>query len=295
MKNIILFLAFSLGLATQSYAAEKIYLVNSASTTGTFNAIMTAYSKDLSPVYDVEYVQGSNCQKAKSTVENLVKNKQAVAVLWQSLDSAEHLDMQDGVCVMLPTAANFVRADIKYSIFYSIKDKNSTVALLSKDVKKVGYSGQSAKHWLEQFAEHHSLNWTLIRYRNSTDIYLGVLNKEVDFAYSNTAATFWKNDEKLTGMYSLNPKGDNTVPALRTVSDFSKASAAQADMLLYYGPDIAAFKNAIRKIHSVDDSSIVQFYKLGGSSYTDTLTMTDPTAISAVKSSISNWQQRRGN
>jgi len=294
MKKIILFLAVTLGLASHCYAAEKIHLVNSLSTTGSFNAIMTAYSKDLSAVYDVDYIQGSNCQKAKSVVDNLVKNNQSVVLIWQGLITAEYLDKQDSSCVVLPTDANFVRADLKYSVLYRLKGI-ATAGLLSKEPKKVGYNGKSSKYWLEQFAQHHKLNWTLIQYKNSTEGYLGVLNKEVDVAYANSAATFWKNADKLTGLYSLNPNGDSTIPALKSISDFRLAAAAQADFILYYGPDITKLRIDIRKIHLDKNSSIVQFYELGGSSYIDTLTLPTDTAISTVTSAITTWQQSRAN
>jgi hypothetical protein len=294
MKNIILFLAFTLGLASHSYAAEKIHLVNSLSTTGSFNSIMTAYSKDLSAVYDVDYIQGSNCQKAKSVVENLVKSKQSVVLIWQGLITAEYLDKQDNSCVVLPSNANFVRADLKYSVLYGLKGI-ATDSLLSQEPKKVGYNGKSSKYWLEQFAQHHKLSWTLIQYKNSTEGYLGVLNKEIDIAYANSAATFWKNADKLTGLYSLNPSGDSTIPALNSISSFPLATAAQADFILYYGPDITKFRTNIRKIHLDTNSSIVQFYQLGGNSYTDTLTVPDNTAISTVTSAITTWQQTRAN
>jgi hypothetical protein len=292
MKNIILFLAF--GLAAHPCAAEKIHLVNSLSTTGSFNTIMTAYSKDLSAVYDVEYIQGSNCQKAKSVTDNLIKNNQSVVLIWQGLVTAEYLDKQDNSCIVLPTDANFVRADLKYSVIYGLKGI-ATDSLLSKKPKKVGYNSKSSRYWLEQFAQHHKLNWTLIQYKNSTEGYLGVLNKEVDIAYANSAVTFWKNVDKLTGLYSLNPDGDGVVPALKSISDFRLASTAQADFILYHGPDITKFRIEIRKIHLSKNSSIIQFYDLGGSSYIDTLTLPTNHAIGTVTSAITMWQQSRAN
>ena len=294
MKNLILFLAFTLGLATHSYAAEKIHLVNSLSTTGSFNAIMNAYSKDLSAVYDVDYIQGSNCQKAKSIVDNLVNNKQSVVLIWQGLITAEYLDKQDSSCIVLPTDANFVRADLKHSVLYGLKGIDPS-GMLSKEPKKVGYNSKISKYWLEQFAQHHELNWSLIQYKNSTEGYLGVLNKEIDMAYANSAATFWKNADKLTGLYSLNPNGDSTIPALKSISDFRLATAAQADFILYYGPDITKFRTDVRKIHLDENSSIVQFYKIGGSSYVDTLTLPPSTTIDTVTSAIMTWRQVRGN
>lgn len=297
MKKIlsIIFCCFTIATPVIVSAAEKLYLVNSLSATGTFNAILTAYMKDLSSIYNVEYIQGSSCQKAKSIVNNLVKNNQSVVLIWQGLITAEYLDKNDNNCVVVPTQSTFVRADLKYSIIYGLKDHISADDVLSKKRMRVGYNGQSAKRWLEQFSKHHGLDWHLFQYKNSTEGYLGVLNNEVDFAYANSAATYWKNADKLTGLYSLNPQGDNSIPALKSVSDFPLATAAQADFILYYGPDLATFKTNIKRIHASKDSNIVQFYQVGGSSYIDTMTLSDQLAVSTVISAIAAWRKSDAN
>jgi hypothetical protein len=297
MRKILSNILFCFGVVIplMTSAAEKLHIINSLSATGTFNSIMTAYVEDLSSAYDVSYVQGSSCQKAKSIVDNLVKNNQSVMLIWQGLITAEFLDKNDNSCVVIPTMSNFVRADLKYSLLYGLKGNVTADDVLDQKQKKVGYNGQSARRWLEQFSQHHNLNWKLIQYKNSTEGYLGVLNKEVDLAYANSAATFWKNTDKLIGLYSLNPNGDNLIPALKSVSDFGLADAAQADFILYYGPDLNKFKSNIRKIHSDNNSNIVRFYMSGGSSYTDTLTLPNQSAIRAVGSAIAAWQKSNAN
>jgi hypothetical protein len=289
MKKIVAILLASIGMLAS--AAETIYVVNSLSATSGFNAVMTAYTQDLGSTYKVEYVQGTNCQKAQSIIQKLIENKQSVFFVWQSLSTVENLSSQPSRCIVFPEKSNFVRADLKYSLFYTRKTSASTVDFLSPVPRKIGYNGNIAKAWLTKFAQHHKLNWTLIRYNNSTEGFMGVLNNEVDFAYTNSSATFWKNSDKLTALYSLNPQGEKFIPSLTTISNFPHASSVQADFFVYHGPNINQFRKAIRQIHLSETSAVSRFYRSANNAYVDTLALSLDIAVEKTNSAILEWQK----
>jgi hypothetical protein len=274
--------------------SETIYVVNSLSATGTFNAVMSAYARDLGKTYKVNYIQGTNCQKSQAIIQKLIDNKQSVFFIWQGVTTAENLSNQTNRCIILPEQSSFIRADLKYSMFYALKTNALSDDFLSLSPKKVGYNGNIAKSWLTKFVQHHKLNWTLIQYNNSNEGYLGILNREIDFAYTNSSATFWKNSSKLTGLFSMNPQGEKFIPSLSTVSDFTHANVAQADFFVYYGPDIDQFRKVINQVHSTDSSAVSDFYRSVNNLYVDTLSMPQPDAVEKTNSAIADWQKING-
>ena len=54
-------IASAVAFVTPSFAKDTLYIVNSASTGGSFNAAMTAYAQDLEKTYDIEYIQAKGC------------------------------------------------------------------------------------------------------------------------------------------------------------------------------------------------------------------------------------------
>ena len=61
-------------LTMTAHAKDKLYVINSASTGGSFNAIMSATAEDLKKYYDIEYVQAGGCAKAGVISSKLANN-----------------------------------------------------------------------------------------------------------------------------------------------------------------------------------------------------------------------------
>lgn len=66
---VALFIGFNKKQDTVSI--KKLYVVNTGSLTGTFNAIQNAYTSDLANHFDVELVQAKGCAKGKAILEKL--------------------------------------------------------------------------------------------------------------------------------------------------------------------------------------------------------------------------------
>jgi len=70
---LIAVVALFIGLSNKQDTAslKKLYVVNTGSLTGTFNAIQNAYTSDLANHFDVELKKTKRCAKGKAILEKL--------------------------------------------------------------------------------------------------------------------------------------------------------------------------------------------------------------------------------
>lgn len=268
-------------------AKEKLYVLNSGSTGGSFNAQMTAYAEDLKSYYDVIYVQGKGCNKASATIKNIVANGEQVFFIWNGLRIADYYNGKNNLCGQIPNENNFVNSVLKYGIFFTTPDGIKKENIF-KDGVKVGYNSNTNQSYLEELAKAHGVNWQLVRYENSKGVRLGVLNKEVDFGMINSAASFWKKSDKLKALYTLNAKGENGITPLASVSKFHGADDGIADLFLLKGGDNKKLRKIISEILADPKSKISVWYSTA-KGYTQTVDMDIDSAISTSVKEINNW------
>jgi hypothetical protein len=294
MKKQIIILITGLLFTISAYAKDKLYVINSASTGGSFNAIMSATAEDLKKYYDIEYVQAGGCAKAGVISSKLANNGEKIFFIWSSLKISEAYNgsIKNKECKLLPNINNFVRADIKYGMMFTKKNGIDKEMLMQKGkVLKIAFNHTANEVWLKAFLKHHNLPHKTIRYENSKAIVLGIMSGEVDIALINSASSFWKKSKDLKALWTLNPKGEHGIVALSLISDFDKAADGQADSFLVNGfnkQELIKFKKIIREIHNDPASNVAKWYSTV-KGYSSTLDTDDEVAVDQVISLIQNW------
>lgn len=286
MRNILLAIMVT-ALSSMSFAKEKLYVLNSASASGSFNSQMIAYVEDLKEYYDVEYVQGKGCNKASAVIQNIVENNHQVFYIWNGLRTADFLNNKNPLCGKIPDADDFVNSVLKYAVFFTLPDGIAGNDIF-KDGVKVGYNSNTNERYLSALAKHHGVEWQLVRYENSKGVTLGVLNNEVDFGMINSAASYWDKQNKLKALYTLNPAGENNILPLQSVSSFEGATWAITDLFLIEGGNNKSLRNIIAKILADPNSKTHQWYSTARG-YTQTIDMDLNTAILTSNNAINNW------
>ncbi len=289
MIKKMLILLFMVAFGLSASAKEKLYILNTGSTGGSFNGQMTAYAEDLKEYYDIEYLQGKHCYKGGAAIQKIVDNGHKVFYIWNGFKVAEFLQGKNDACGKLPTKENFVNSVLKYPIFFTLQE-----GIDKKDVFKngmtVGYNSDFNLEYLTGLAKSHGVNWQFVRYENSKGVRLGVVNKEVDFGMMNSAASFWKKSKKLNlkGLYTLNANGENGLSPLASVSEFQGAGNGIADLFLIEGGDNQELRKIVADILADPNSKISIWYSTA-KGYTQTIDMDIDQAIEVTNANLYNW------
>ena len=291
MKKIFFTLALII-LTCSANAKEKLYVLNSASSGGSFNAQMTAYAEDLKEYYDITYVQGEGCNKASAIIKRIVESKEQVFYIWNGLRTADFLNGKNNLCGKIPDRKNFVNSVLKYGMFFTTRDGINKDEIFKNGVK-VGYNSNTNKEYLEALAKNHGVEWQLVRYENSKGVRFGVVNKEVDFGMVNSAASYHKQASKLNlkALYTLNPEGENGITPLASVSKFKGSDNGVADLFLLEGGDNNKLRKIVSDILADTNSKIATWYKTADG-YTQTVTLDIDTAIAISNKAINNWVKK---
>jgi len=287
MKKIIytiLTAIFMLASPTFALAKEKLYVINSGSTGGSFNAIMSAYVAELKDKYDVTYVQAKGCTKTKQILEKVQGSK--AFYISQGIKAA-----LDPKCdSFVPTAENIVHSHVKFGMLFA--RKGAVLDLKAGNIK-IAYNSTPNKVWLEKMESALSAKSpnTHVLYKNSTAVVLAVLNGETDLGYVNTTPKVFKNKDKLAGVYSLNPEGDSGVPPLNSLVKFEGSEYGQVDNFLTQGfneQELAEFRKQILDIHNTDNNLSAYFKKAQGTSVT--ISLPKEKAVEIAQHYVNIWR-----
>jgi len=293
MKKLILAITMMF-LSVTAHARDKLYVVNTGSTGGSFNAIMSATTQDLKAYYDIEYVQAKGCAKGGSVVQKLVDNGQKAFFIWNGLKVAsayEGIINKNKACLLLPNVENFVRADLKYGMMFTKKGGIDASALFGDKQLTIGFNHTAIEALLKGFIKHHGLNHKTIRYENSKAIVMGALSGEVDMAVINSGSSFWKKAKKLKALYTFNPNGENGVAALASVSDAPGVDKGQADSFLVRGmndKELAKFRSITRDIFADKDANVTKWYA-SVRGYGSTLDKSTVEGVDMALTAMQNW------
>ena len=283
MKKIFVLLLL---ISSTVFAKERLYLVNAASKTGTYNAIMSAYAEDLSTYYNIEYIQGNGCIRAESMIKNI---KEPTFVIWQGLDTVDYILGETTACNVMPTKENFIRADIKYPVLSTAKDTVTRERLFTQESLTVGVHKNSLERWFVGFARYHGLNYKIIRYKNSDEIALAIVNKEIDIGLTNTKS-YSKHQGRIQGLFSFNPAGELGLPSIRAATKFNSESN---DTTVFFVNNMSVEQKKsltaiIRKLHLNPNSNISQWYQKADG-YISTLDLPDDQALAKTRQLLTNW------
>ena len=292
MKKLLTVLSLFF-FAFTANAKEKLYILNSGSTGGSFNAQMTAYAEDLKAFYDVEYVQGKGCNKASASIKKITEGGGQVFYIWNGLRTADYYNGKNDLCGKIPSKGNFVNSVLKYGIFFTTQDGINNEDIFKNDIK-VGFNSNTNKAYLEALAKAHGVEWKLIRYENSKGVRLGVVNKEVHFGMINSASSYHKKAKKLKlkALYTLNEKGENGIAPLAGVSKFEGANNGIADLFLLEGGDAAKLRKIVSGLLADKNSKIATWYSTA-KGYTQTVDLDVEQAVAITNKEINNWVKKK--
>lgn len=266
---------------------EKLYVVNSGSPGGSYNPQMMAYAEGLKKWYDTEYVQGNGCSKAFSVIGKASK-KSGVYYIWGADDLSDFLNGLAPNCGKIPTKENFVNSTLKYGIIFTQKD-----GINREDFKKgnttVCYNNDSSQIYLEALAKHEGITgWKLIRFKNSTGVVLGVMNKECAWGITISPGKYYGKTDKLRALYTLNPNGENGIPALKSATSFPRASDGGTDFFLAENTDPKLLRERVKELLNDPNSEISKYYK-AARGYNNTHNLPLEEAVKATRTAVNNW------
>jgi hypothetical protein len=286
-KTIGIVLAMIL-INTVAFAKDKLYIVNTGSTGGSYNGQLSAMASDLSNTYNIEFVQSKGCAKGSANIKRITEAGEQVLYIWNALRTADNLNgKKDADCFMLPTKKNFVNSALKYAMFFTNVDGISAEQLWT-DGTTVAYNSASTKDYLTAVAKSKGVTWNFIPYKNSKAVVLAVMNKEVQAGFVNSASSVYKKMNVLKGLYTTNPKGENGITALASVTDFERSAVVQADMFLSKGGNIKKLRKNVASILDNPDSKISTWYKTA-KAYQLTYDMPKSKAVKLTKKAINDW------
>ena len=234
-------LAVTATLISTPAIAEKLYILNTGSTGGSYNAQTQAWAKDLGDDYEVELIQSKGCEKALALMSKIDGN---ILTMFSGNWVA-----REGCAPLMPTEANHLYTDYKIGLIFSRLD--STQQLLEDGVTVAYNSGR--EHYIQHIADANGVKLNPIEYKNSKEIVLAVLNGEVDFGYTDSAKHVWKNLDQLLPHYNLSGEILDGVPS---VSEIGGKSIAATVNFLYFGDNKKALREQMQEEMGKPESAI---------------------------------------
>lgn len=257
--NKITTLALAATFLSSTAFADKLYILNTGSTGGSYNAQTQAWAKDLGDDYEIELIQSKGCEKALALMSKIDGNILTMfSGNWVNREGCQNL---------IPTEANHLYTDQKIGLIFARRD--STQALLEDGVTVAYNSGR--EHYIQHIAETNGVKLNPIEYKNSKEIVLAVLNGEVDFGYTDSAKHVWKNADTLAPHYNLSGEELDGVPS---VSEIGGKTVAATVNFLYFGEDKAALREQMQTEMTTDGSAISAYH--GGQKGLRSYLMSDP-------------------
>lgn len=249
IKNTLISIALTTAMVSTSFAKDTLYIVNSGSKGGSYNAQLTALTTGLNSKYKIEYVQAKGCKKTASVISKLVNKNTNLLSLYSSSSQGFHPD-----CVPLrPTKQNYMFANAKAGIIFSHKDVKGSFLT---NGATVGISGNLDKV-VNSIGKINGVSYKLVRYENAKSVTLGVLNKEVQFGISNGAKRFWKNTNKLDGHYVL---FDGSIQGIPSVKKTGITPKPAFDVYIYFGTNREKLISDIKSVYTDQNSDYAKWY-----------------------------------
>lgn len=232
-------------LLTTSALADKLYILNTGSTGGSYNAQTQAWAKDLGDDYEIELIQSKGCEKALALMSKIDGN---ILTMFSG-----NWVKREGCAPLIPTEASHLYTDHKIGLIFSRRD--STQTLLEDGVTVAFNSGR--KHYIDYIAEANGVKLKPIEYKNSKEIALAVLNGEVDFGYTDSAKDVWKNADKLRPDYNLS---DSELDGVPSVSEIGGQTVAATVNFLYFGDAKDELREQMQEEFGKEDSAIGKYH-----------------------------------
>ena len=229
-------IALFIGLNKKESTAslEKLYVVNTGSLTGTFNAIQNAYTSDLSNHFDVELVQAKGCAKGKAVLEKL---QGPAFMIWEGYNLVGAMSGKNPECALDITADNFVRADWKYNYIVASTDSNLGINdLVGSDRSyKFGYAIVGPFDlWVNELSKQIGTDLQPVAYESSGAASMALINGEIDYLVVNgKQVAKFEAQGKMKRVATFNPEGDGNTPAIKSFANFTGADKGVVEFFLF--------------------------------------------------------------
>ncbi len=255
--------------ATTSFASAKdtLYIVNSGSTGGSYNAQLQAWMTDLDDHYDINFIHAKGCAKASAVLAKIAKDPNNEAI---SIYSATWKHSSDACSFLYPKEDTFFFNTQKSGLIYQLKGGNKE---LLTSGNTIAFNGGNDEY-IAELGAANGVEFKTVRYQNSKGVTLGVMNGEADFGIINSGSQFWKNQDKLDGVVMLGPKGWKDMASISSINGRPKSGY---DNYLYFGKDRTALHSTMSKIFA-DKTSTIRKWSDGNEAYWSNIDSTDKMA-----------------
>lgn len=242
--KLISTLAVATAMITTPAVAEKLYILNTGSTGGSYNAQTQAWAKDLGDNYDITLIQSKGCPKTVSLLSKIEGN-----VLTMFSGNWVGREGCDG---LYPTQTNHVYTDQKVGLIFgkagsgkSTLTNGSTVAFNDKKDKEI-----------IALANDAGIDLIPIEYKNSNELVLAVINGEVDFGYTHSAKGVWDNIDKVTPILNLSSKEMDGIPSVTSIGGKAIVSTVN---FVYFGDAKESLRKQMQEDRSSEGSAIGEY------------------------------------
>lgn len=223
--------------------AEKLYILNTGSTGGSYNTQTQAWAKDLADNYDVTLIQSKGCPK---TVSLLSKIEDNVLTMFSG-----NWVGREGCDELYPTPTNHIYTDQKIGLIFGRKGDNTNLF----DGATVAFNDGKDKEILT-LAKDVGIDLKPIEYKNSNELALAVMNGEVDFGYTHSAKGVWKNIDKLTPIYNLSSQELDGIPPITSIGGKAIVSTVN---FVYFGDAKESLRKQMQEDRSSEGSAIGEY------------------------------------
>jgi len=263
---LIAVVALFIGLSNKQETASlnKLYVVNTGSLTGTFNAIQNAYTSDLANHFDVELVQAKGCAKGKAILEKL---EAPAFMIWEGYNLVGYKSGKNPECALDITGDNFVRADWKYN--YIVTSSTSGLGLdelqNSDSTFKFGYAIVGPFDlWVNELSSHVASTLQPVAYESSGAASLALINGEIDYLVVNgKQVAKFSAQGKINKVATFNPEGDGDTPAIKSFADFTGADKGVVEFFIFANGSASQKQeliDALNSIHQDQNANATKWY-----------------------------------
>lgn len=235
--------AVAAALTTSTALADKLYILNTGSTGGSYNAQTQAWAKDLADNYEIELIQAKGCPKATALISKIDGN-----IL--TMFSGNWVN-REGCETLFPTPTNHLYTDQKIGLIFGKKGGASTLS----DGATVAFNDGKDVEILA-LAKDSGIDLKPIEYKNSNELALAVMNGEVNFGYTHSAKGVWKNIDKLTPIYNLSARELDGIPSVTSIGGKAIVSTVN---FVYFGDAKESLRNQMQADRKASGSAIGEY------------------------------------
>ena len=259
-RSLTLATAMVATVSSAAFAKDTLYIVNSGSAGGSYNAQSVAYAQSLENVYDIEYIHAKGCAKTAQVINKIVSNGgHAIAIYGSSFKG-------DDCAKIAPSESNFLYTNAKVGILFSMKDDTNDSMI---DGSTLAFNGNKDEIVITPIETTNGIDIKTVRYKNSKEVVLAVKNGETDFGVVESPKYFWKNEDIFEAHFNLSDVTKDGIPSVVTIGG---SPLYAHDTWVYHGSNIDSVRAEMKKVFNDPESAIAK-WQSGIKGYSSTMNM----------------------